>query len=258
MIEQFYRPQSVQQALELKRQFLDDAVYFAGGSKLNATPTKTRQKIAIALTQLGLDQVSWQQGELHIGATITLQRLLDTALIPQALREALGFVYSRHIRNQATLGGEIASAAKDALLLPVLLALSARVSLASGKTVALAEYLAGDKRELLLAVVLPDPYRRCATRKVARSAAGLTVVTAAVSCDAQSKVRIALSGVVTQPTRLHHAENSGLNGPALEKLVADIVDPQADICGSVAYKRYIAGVLVADLLADCQSAREKP
>ncbi|VTR30735.1 putative oxidoreductase [Serratia fonticola] len=62
MIEQLYRPGSVQQALELKRQFQQDAVYFAGGSKLNATPTKTRQKIAIALSQLGLDQVSWQQG----------------------------------------------------------------------------------------------------------------------------------------------------------------------------------------------------
>lgn len=257
MIEQFYRPGTVQQALELKRQFLDDAVYFAGGSKLNATPTKTQHKVAIALTQLGLDQVNWQQGELHIGATISLQRLLDTALIPQALREALGFVYSRHIRNQATLGGEIASAAKDSVLLPVLLALSARVVLGSGKTIGLEEYLAGGNPELLLEMVLPDPYRCCATRKVARSAAGLAVVTAAVSCDAQSKVRIALSGVVARPSRLRDAENSSLNGLALEKLVADIVDPQADLCGSVAYKRYISGVLVADLLADCQPSGEK-
>ncbi|WP_431222821.1 molybdopterin-dependent oxidoreductase FAD-binding subunit [Serratia sp. L9] len=256
MIEQFYRPGSVQQALELKRQFLDDAVYFAGGSKLNATPTKTQRKVAIALTQLGLDQVNWQQGELHLGATISLQRLLDTALIPQALREALGFVYSRHIRNQATLG-EIASAAKDSVLLPVLLALSARVVLGSGKTIGLEEYLAGSNPELLLEVVLPDPYRCCATRKVARSAAGLVVVTAAVSRNAQSRVRIALSGVVARPSRLRDAENSGLNGPALEKRVADIVDPQADLCGSVAYKRYISGVLVADLLAECQSSGEK-
>lgn len=257
MIEQFYRPESVQQALELKRQFHDDAVYFAGGSKLNATPTKTRQMIGIALSQLGLDQVSWQQGALHLGATITLQRLMDTALIPQALREALGFVYSRHIRNQATLGGEVVSAAKDSALLPVLLALSAQVEVGSGKTMALEDYLLCSDRELLLTVVLPDPYRSCSTRKIARSAAGLAVVTAAVSRDAQAKVRIALSGVVAQPSRLRDAENADLNGPALEKAVAQLISPPADICGSTAYKRYITGVVVADLLADCLAAGEK-
>ncbi|EJA4670851.1 FAD binding domain-containing protein, partial [Escherichia coli] len=73
MIEQFYRPESVKQALELKRQFQDQAVYFGGGSKLNATPTKTTKKIAIDLSKLGLNKVSWQQGQLHIGAQIKLQ-----------------------------------------------------------------------------------------------------------------------------------------------------------------------------------------
>ena len=38
MIEQFFRPDSVEQALELKRRYQDEAVWFAGGSKLNATP----------------------------------------------------------------------------------------------------------------------------------------------------------------------------------------------------------------------------
>ncbi|MFC0225543.1 molybdopterin-dependent oxidoreductase FAD-binding subunit [Serratia aquatilis] len=257
MIEQFYRPESVQQALELKGQFLDDAVYFGGGSKLNATPTKTTKKVAISLLQLGLDRVDWQQGELHIGSTITLQRLRDTSLIPQALQQALGFVYSRHVRNQATLGGEIAVAAKDSALLPVLLALSAKVVVGSGKTLTLEEYLASGQRELLLEVVLPDPYRSCATRKIARSAAGLAIVTAAVSQDLHAKVRIALSAVVDRPSRLRDAEQLGLSGAALEKAVAAAISPQSDICGSADYKRYITGVVVADLLADCQSSGEK-
>ncbi len=44
MIEQFFRPDSVEQALELKRRYQDEAVWFAGGSKLNATPTRTDKK----------------------------------------------------------------------------------------------------------------------------------------------------------------------------------------------------------------------
>ncbi|MDN6774466.1 MAG: molybdopterin-dependent oxidoreductase FAD-binding subunit, partial [Enterobacterales bacterium] len=33
--------------------------------------------------------------------------------------------------------------------------------------------------------------------------------------------------------------------------------PRADIGGSEAYKRYIAGVVVAELLADCQQMSEE-
>ena len=57
MIEQFFRPDSVEQALELKRRYQDEAVWFAGGSKLNATPTRTDKKIAISLQDLELDWV---------------------------------------------------------------------------------------------------------------------------------------------------------------------------------------------------------
>jgi putative selenate reductase FAD-binding subunit len=84
----------------------------------------------------------------------------------------------------------------------------------------------------------------------------LPVVTAAVSRDAQAKIRIALSGVVA-PGRLRDAENSGLCGPALEQAVAQMISPPDDICGSRAYKRYITGVVVADLLAACQASGEK-
>ena len=61
MIEQFFRPDSVEQALELKRRYQDEAVWFAGGSKLNATPTRTDKKIAISLQDLELDWVDWDK-----------------------------------------------------------------------------------------------------------------------------------------------------------------------------------------------------
>ncbi|MCJ8676661.1 FAD binding domain-containing protein, partial [Escherichia coli] len=102
MIEQFFRPDSVEQALELKRRYQDEAVWFAGGSKLNATPTRTDKKIAISLQDLELDWVDWDNGALRIGAMSRLQPLRDARFIPAALREALGFVYSRHVRNQST------------------------------------------------------------------------------------------------------------------------------------------------------------
>ncbi|EMY6056416.1 molybdopterin-dependent oxidoreductase FAD-binding subunit [Escherichia coli] len=247
MIEQFFRPDSVEQALELKRRYQDEAVWFAGGSKLNATPTRTDKKIAISLQDLELDWVDWDNGALRIGAMSRLQ----------PLREALGFVYSRHVRNQSTIGGEIAARQEESVLLPVLLALDAELVFGNGETLSIEDYLASPCDRLLTEIIIKDPYRTCATRKISRSQAGLTVVTAAVAMTDHDGMRIALDGVASKALRLHDVEKQNLEGNALEQAVANAIFPQEDLRGSVAYKRYITGVLVADLYADCQQAEEE-
>jgi len=250
MIEQFLKPASVDEAIRLKSQHKDDAVFMAGGSKLNATPTRTDKKIAISLAGLALGEIKEQGGQLLIGATVTLQQLIDDPKVPAALRDAAGFIYSRNVRNQATLGGEVCARQDEAVLAPVLLALDAKVLLADGQTSELENFLGGTRDSLVLAVILPDPARPCATRKIARSAGGLTVLSAAVALSENGQC-IAVEGVVPRPVRLREVEQKSLAEVPLELAVSEAVAPQEDVRGSVAYKRYIAGVVVADLLADC-------
>lgn len=259
MIEQFFRPDTLGQALELKAQFGAEAVYMSGGSKLNATPTRTGKTVAISLSRLGLDRIDQQQGQLHLGATLTLQSLKEDPRIPAVLREALGFVYSRHIRNQATLGGEIACACErhDGVLLPVLLVLEALVLLENNEQQSLEDYLAGPRNKLILGLILPEPNLRCATRHLNRNADGLRVLTAAVALDRKGAMRVALAGVTQKPMRLRDLERPDLADAALEAAVGELLTPTADLAGSVAYKRYIAGVVVADLLVDCQQQEEQ-
>jgi len=106
-------------------------------------------------------------------------------------------------------------------------------------------------------VILPDPYQNCSTRKIARSAAGLAVITAAVATGPNGEMKIALDGVSERAIRLRDVESRGLSDDELEKAVSDAISPRADIGGSEAYKRYIAGVVVAELLADCQQMSEE-
>ncbi len=256
MIEQFFRPESVRQALELKRQYLDTAVYFGGGSKLNAAPAKTVTRVAIALAGLGMDKILSQDGQLHIGAMITIQTLEHSPLIPAALREAIGFVYSKNVRNQATLGGEIAARQQESVLIPVLLAMHTKLILGNGMPVDLEDYINGARSELILSVMLPEPHIRCATRKISRSTGGSAVITAAVALDGKGKMRIALDGVTDKAIRLRDVERRNLSDAALETAVSNAISPRADLCSSAAYKRYIAGVVVADLLIECQQMRE--
>lgn len=263
MIEQFLKPASVDEAIRLKSQYQDDAVFMAGGSKLNATPTRTDKTVAISLASLGLNEIKAHDGQLHIGATVTLQQLIDDPLVPSALREAAGFVYSRNVRNQATLGGELCARQDEAVLLPVLLVMEARVVLADGQVSELEDFLESgcnvsrrSNDTLVLALILPEPARPCATRKVARSAAGLTVLSAAVALNEKGQC-IAIEGVVPRPVRLREVEKKGLSEVALELAVSEAIAPLDDVRGSAAYKRYIAGVVVADLLADLASPAQQ-
>ena len=176
----------------------------------------------------------------------------DDPRTPAALCEALGFVYSRHLRNQATVGGEIACQQQDSPLLPVLLVLEAVVVLENNQLQPIDAYLAGQRNALILGIVLPEPELRCATRRISRNADGLAVMTAAVALDSIGEMRVALAGVTPQPMRLRDVERHDLHDGALEAAVSKILIPRADLTGSVAYKRYISGVVVADLLVDCQ------
>ncbi|WP_239685869.1 FAD binding domain-containing protein [Photobacterium swingsii] len=118
MIEQYLTPDTPAQALEFKQLHGNDAIWFGGGSKINAAPTKTDKTIAISLGKLNLSQIEQQGDSLYIGAMCHIQQLIDHELVPVALKQSAAFIYSRHIRNQATLGGEIAARQPEALLIP--------------------------------------------------------------------------------------------------------------------------------------------
>ena len=257
MFEQFLKPASVDEAVKFKSQFKGDAVFMAGGSKLNAAPTRSTKSVAISLAGLGLGEIKSQGGAVTIGATATLQQVIDNPVVPAAVREAAGFVYSRNVRNQATFGGELFARQNDGVLLPILLVMNAKVLLAGGADADLASWLAGSRDGLVLGVVLPEPSVRCATRRLARTVGGQTVLTAAVAIAADGKQRIAIEGVVPVATRLSAVEQKGLSGEALQAAVSEAVAPVADLRGSVSYKRYIAGVVVADLVADCQQTNKE-
>ncbi|WP_299014140.1 molybdopterin-dependent oxidoreductase FAD-binding subunit [uncultured Photobacterium sp.] len=263
MIEHYFKPDSTAEALDLMRQHTGTATWFAGGSKLNAAPTKTDKTVAISLDKLAFDKIEQHGQALHIGAMCRIQTLIDSELVPVALKQSSAFIYSRHVRNQATIGGEIAARQEEALLIPSLMALKAKVVLAGGQECEVEEYIAAEQRDLIAKVIIPDVNIACIGYNIARSAAGLAIVTAAVSIDKDGSKVIALDGVsplqggIACPVRLRDVECQDLKGELLEQAVADAIHPEADIRGSVEYKRYIAGVVVTDLLAECQHMAEE-
>lgn len=253
MIQEILRPLTVREALRARSQ--PRAAYLGGGTWLNAVQSDEHE-ILISLEKLGLGKIEATEGRCSIGATASLQQIVDAPGVPSALRQAASLTASRTLRNMKTIGGELGRCSADSALIPVLMALNADVALAGPKKHSPIEQLCKERPTgLILSVSVP--LVPCAVKTVSRTSHSSRSLVVAVSCRESlpvlTEVRIVVSDCAGQRIRLHEVERA-LEGAILtakeviEKVVSASFTPKPDLHASSAYKRYIAGILAADAL----------
>jgi putative selenate reductase FAD-binding subunit len=223
-----------------------------------------RPEHLISLAGLGLDRIEQKRSAVVIGPLCTLQRLIDDRKVPEGLRAAAAQIASRNVREMATLGGHLASNPPYSDLIPMLIALNAKLGLSrpgTAKTISVADYVEKPPPGLITKIVLPRPkaVRVAACRNARASANARSIVSAAVSVtvvrNAVKNPIIALGGVAGHVVRLTAVEDAldGKSLPSMDELQALAsreVRPVADLSGSVAFRKYQAGVVVAQALRD--------
>ena len=182
-----------------------------------------------------------------------------------ALSETFRHVATVRIRNQATVGGNLAHADPAQDPPPMLIALGAQAVLRSAtaeRTLPLEDFFQGylttalQPDEILTSVQLPPlPAGTRATYEkfLPRTRDDYATVSVAAAVQIQDgrcqDVRIALGGAASVPLRLRAVEDE-LRGEALTEQrikdaaaqVPDLVDPPDDVRGSAEYKRTMARV----------------
>ncbi len=263
MTREFHRPATIAAALTLKRSLGGDAAFLAGGTLVNSRRFAGRPGHLISLAALDLDRIEVRPGQIALGATVTLQALVDAPGLPATLRQAALLVGNRNIRNQATLGGQIGAAEPHGALLPTLLALEASVVEDDGLAArdrSLEAVLESGLEGILSWIHLPVSLgsRGAGLARYARTAADLSLLHAAVSLgrsgDRVDRPIVAFGGIGPRATRLAAVEEALADArmpdpAAIAAVVENAVDPAFDVRGSAQFKRYMAGVLVADALA---------
>jgi len=137
-----YRPETFHEALALKSK--KQLLIIAGGTDLmvkkrswsNLAPTFSEDVLFVGQLE-ELNYIHRVQGEngskIHIGATMTLEDLLQHEDTPEILRKALEVMASPAIRHTGTLAGNIGNASPAGDSLPVLYLLNAEIVLTSNK-----------------------------------------------------------------------------------------------------------------------------
>ena len=125
MITAYHRPINLPEALELLKR--PDTLPLGGGTLLSTL--KAAAVEVIDLQALGLDLIHKKGNNLEIGATVTLQQLLESEHTPDALRSAIKLEAPLNIRNAATVAGTLFAADGRSTFATAILALDARLGM---------------------------------------------------------------------------------------------------------------------------------
>lgn len=271
----YREPETLEETLTLLREYGEDTKILAGGTGL-VIMLKQRLLVPDSLLSLrrlrGLDGSQVSDGALRIGALKTHRGVESDAAVRSrlpVLADTYHQVATIRIRNMATVGGALAHADPNQDPLVTLLALDARVRIASaagGREVPLHEFfrdyyetvLRADELLTDVLIPLPAPHTGSVYLKfLPRTADDYATVgvAAVVRVDPATQVcqecRIAMGCVGPTPVRAREAEalvqGARLTPELLREVGAAaqrITDPISDARGSADYKRAMAGVFV--------------
>jgi carbon-monoxide dehydrogenase medium subunit len=282
----YHAPTSLAETFDLLATHGEDAHLMAGGTALVLLMQQGLVQPGHVVGLRGLGELQGirrlDDGGLEIRALTThrqAERSAEVQAYCQALAETFARVATVRIRNQATVGGNLAHADPAQDPPPMLIALDAQAVVASHqgqRRIPLDELFvdyfetALQPGEVLVAVELPPlaPGTRVTYKKfLPRTQDDYATVSVAARlrvgqdqrCD---DIRVALGAAATVPVRARKVE-AALRGERLDPgiirnaaaLVRDEVDPLEDLRGSAGYKREMARVWTERALLELMAAQ---
>ena len=201
MITTYHRPQTLDEALALLTQ--PDTLPLGGGTLLSHPTTASVQ--VVDLQALGLNSLTKNGNNLELGATLTMQTLLESEHCPAALKSALKFEAPLNIRNSATVAGTLVACDGRSTFASVLLAMDAKITVISkqkaeeviniGDLLPLREQVHG---KLITKIVIPLNLK-LAFESVSKTPADKPIVCAAMAQWNSGRTRLTLGGYGKSP-----------------------------------------------------------
>lgn len=252
MIVEYHRPKTVEGALKLLSRTDIVTVPLGGGTAIRRTLS---DPIAVVdLQELKLNTVQGRGNILEVGATVTLQTLLDTPDLPVALYKAIRHEVAYNIRQVATVVGSLVASDGRSPFATALLALDTQLSIISrdetqnppldlnNELISLGDLFPLRKEllrgRLVTQVQLPL-HVRLAYEYVARTPADRPIVCVALAQWHSGRTRVALGGYGQAPVVVMDGPEAEGAQAAAQNAYSHAVDDWA----SAEYRQEVVGVL---------------
>ncbi|HET6845213.1 MAG TPA: FAD binding domain-containing protein [Anaerolineales bacterium] len=248
MIIAYHRPESLDEALRLLSRPSPRTVPLGGGTLLSHHGGDDIE--VVDLQSLGMNTITERGHRLEVGATTSLQQLLEWKSCPPALATALRLEAPLNLRNASSLAGTLVAADGLSTATTALLALDAQLALrlATIESMGLGEFLPARGRmpagylitavEWLHATTLEFEY-------VARTAMDRPIIAVAVARWTSGRTRVAVGGWGPLPL----LAMDGPEAAGAEDAVRNACHAATDAWGSASYRMDVGAVLAGRCLA---------
>jgi putative selenate reductase FAD-binding subunit len=237
MISTYHRPQTLDEALTLLTQ--PNTIPLGGGTLLSK-PT-TDSVAVVDLQRLGLDSLRVNGNELVIGATCTLQSLLEADNCPPALKVAIKLEAPLNIRNTATIAGTLVASDGRSPFATMLLATDAKIELIvnrQSKIVNIGEFFLTRPSGLITSITIPLNIKT-AFEFVSKTPADKPLICAAVAQWNSGRTRLTLGGYSKTPL----LAMDGTEADGIQEAAANAYHEAEDEWASAEYRMDVAAVL---------------
>jgi CO/xanthine dehydrogenase FAD-binding subunit len=248
MITGYYRPQSLTEAMNLLS--VPHTYPLGGGTVICQKDDETFS--SVDLQALGLDKVRKVGTILMIGATVTLQTLLEHKHTHAALKTATGLESPLNLRNMATVAGALVSCDGRSPFAVVMLALDAKLEIQfitnESKVLPYGDYLAVRKEfqhGILITGIEIPVHVKLAFETVARSPGDRPIVCASLAQWPSGRIRLVLGGWSDTPT----LAMDGNDVDDLQKAAKNASYDSSDQWASSSYRMNVASILSNRCLA---------
>ena len=278
----FVEPTTVHEALDFLEQKGEESKILAGGCSLTILLKNglIDPKYVVSIEKLpGLDSLKHENSQLRIGSLVPHRVIELSGLIKThqpMLSQMASCIGQVQVRNLGTLGGNLCHAEHRADPPAALLALGAKVVLASktgDRTLTMDNFVEDYYQtvikpgEILVEVLVSDlppnsfsKYLRFSPRSTMEEPIVTVAVVSVPNKDGKIKeLRLALGAVAPKPFRVYDAEkllvSKGLSEEAISEaasIAADHSDPLEDIYGPADWKREMVSVHVRRILKTVQ------
>ncbi|MBI5934586.1 MAG: FAD binding domain-containing protein [Chloroflexi bacterium] len=250
MITDYFRPQTLDEALALLSR--PNTLPLGGGTLLSHLQADSVS--VVDLQRLGLDSLRAKGNELEIGATVTLQQLLESEHCPAALKSALKLEAPLNLRNSATVAGTLVSCDGRSSFATALLALDAKIeqaiydnSIIVYRVSNIGEYMPLRSTKLITKITIPLN-AKLAFEYVARTPSDKPIVCAALAQWGGKRARLAVGGWGKSPS----LAMDGTEAEGLESAAQNACHEATDDWASAEYRMDVASTLAKRCLVALQ------
>ncbi|MCX7920032.1 MAG: FAD binding domain-containing protein [bacterium] len=271
-IREYYFPKSIPDVIRKLHQYPSGSALISTGTIHLTWRKLPKVHTIIDISRLGLDYIKTEPNRFRIGATTTLQELIDSKPLANfadgIIARTAACWSSRLQRNLTPLGGIFENFLPTADIIPGLLALDAQLVVQGKKKrcIPLSEFYLAPwrtalKQEFMVELIIPKPKHSVSAGfdRVAIIESDIAIMNVAVAMQIHKgiadNVRIAVGGGLPFPKRIPELErelagkkiNQSLVNQVSNKM-AKYIEPISDYRASAAYRKEIAGILLQRIL----------